>query len=82
MQKQYKIYEFDEKGDCYSGYRKIPVKVSKKTEKLAIQSQKLNQKHNDIVQLLFEEIQKDNPEIDFRDFIGDDFALFTGQVIN
>ena len=82
MKKQYKIYEFDEKGDYYSGYRKIPVKISKKAEQLAIKSQELNQKHNDTVQLLFAELQKDNPDIDFSDFIGDDFALFTGQVIN
>ena len=83
MKKQFKIYEFDEKSeDCYEGYRPVAIKVSKKAEKLSLKSQQLLIKHNKVVDELFRELQKDNPNIDFSDFIGDDFAMFTGQVMN
>ena len=83
MKKQFKIYEFDEKSeDCYEGYRPVAVKVSKKAEKLALRSRRLFTKHDKIIDELFIELQKDNPNIDFSDFIGDDFAMFTGQVMN
>lgn len=82
MKKQYKIYEFDEKDDCYIGYKPIPVKVSKKAERLAMKSRHLFTEHDKTIDALFVELQKDNPTIDFSDFIGDDFAMFTGQVMN
>lgn len=83
MKKQFKIYEFNEKSeDCYEGYRPVAVKVSKKAEKLSKKSQELFTKHGKVVYELFRELQKDNPNIDFSDFIGDDFAIFTGQVMN
>ena len=83
MKKQFKIYKFEEKSeDCYEGYRPVEVKISKKAEKLAKKSQQLFMEHDAVVDALFRELQKDNPEIDFSDFIGDDFALFTGQVMN
>ena len=83
MKKQFKIYKFSEKSeDCYEGYRPVAVKVSKKAETLALKSQQLFIKHGKIVDELFRELQKDNPDMDFSDFIGDDFAIFTGQVMN
>lgn len=83
MKKQFKIYEFSEKSeDCYEGYRPVTIKVSKKAEKLSLKSQQLFVKHNKVVDELFRELQKDNPDMDFSDFIGDDFAIFTGQVMN
>ncbi len=75
-----KIYKFDESTYAYKNI--VSVKVSKKAEKLAKKSQRLFIEHGEVVNALFEELTKDNPEIDFSDFIGDDFAMFTGQVFN
>ena len=80
MKKQFKIYEFDESTYAYKNI--VPVKVSKKAEKLAKKSQQLFMEHDAVVDALFRELSKDNPNIDFSDFIGDEFAMFTGQVLN
>jgi len=78
--KQFKIYKFDESTYCYKNI--VSVKVSKKAEKLALKSQRLFMEHDAVIDALFIELSKDNPNIDFSDFIGDDFAMFTGQVLN
>ena len=80
MLKKFEIYEFDEYNEDGSGI--VKVKVSTKDKKLALKAQDLFVKHGEVVNKLFEELQKDNPDIDFSDFWGDAFAMFTGQVLN
>ena len=77
---KFEIYEFDEYNEDGSGI--VRVKVSTKAKRLALKAQDLFVKHGEVVNKLFDELQKDNPDIDFSDFWGDQFAMFTGQVLN
>lgn len=84
MVQKFKIYEFDERTDLNdtSGNYIIQVKVSTKAEKLSRKAQKLSFQHNQAIKELIRELEKHNPDVDFNDFMHDDFGFFTGELIS
>lgn len=72
-----RIMTFDDEAD-----NPCEIIISDKAYKLALKSQELSKEHNIVIKQLFQELQKDNPDVSFDRFPTDQFGAFTGQIFS